>query len=101
MVAIRKDVHVNADKALSKLTSIAECTETLRQSGASKNVEELLNQELIIEGVNGSLEFSVIQAFCVPRINVSLVIIREHILSKIHRDRSQVIDVSVVFVSWQ
>ena len=37
----------------------------------------------------------------IPKIKVSLAKIREHILSKIHRDRSQVIDVSVVFVSWQ
>ena len=101
VIVIRKDVQSTADRALSRLTTITECTETLKRSGVSENVEVLLNQELIIEEANGSLNFRVIQAFCVPRIEISLVQIREYILSKIHRDKSQAIDASIVFVSWQ
>ena len=101
MNVIGKEVQANADKALSEVTSITECTEILTKSGVSGKIESLLNQELIIEEATDTLKFKVIQAFCVPKVKLSLVKIREHILSKIHTDERQDIDVSIIFTSWQ
>ena len=107
MNVIGKKLHAAADAELGKSKSmsgrpIIECTDILRRSGVSGRVEELLNHELIIEGANTVTNFTVIQAFCVmPKVKISLVKIREDILTSIHRNKSNMIDVSIIFVSWQ
>ena len=104
MNVLGKKLHAAADALLSKKSKsgppVIECTDILRGSGISSRVEDLLNQELIIEGARAE-NFTVIQAFCVMKVKISLVKIREDILSSIHRDKFNTIDVSVVFVSWQ
>ena len=104
MSVLGKQLHAAADALLNKNNKsdlpVTECTDILRESGISDRVEDLLNRELIIEGT--SIEnFTVVQAFCVRKVEISLVKIREEILTSIHRDKFNKIDVSIVFVSWQ
>ena len=99
-----KKLHAAAEALLNKNgrsgLPVTECTDILRESGISDRVEELLNRELIIEGESVE-NFTVIQAFCVRKVEISLDKIREEILTSIHRDKFNKIDVSIVFVSWQ
>ena len=104
MSILGKKFHTAADALLNKNKNnlpVAECTDILRESGISGQVEILLNHELIIEGTNTIENFTVVQAFCVRKVEISLLKIREEILTSIHRDRFNQIDVSIVFVSWQ
>lgn len=105
MNVVGKKVHAAADYRLSKTakTSMLDCTKTLRESGLSNGVEKLLSQELLIENKTSDFEiFTVIQAFCImPKVLLSLKDIQKYVLSRIHRDKSNRVDVSVVFVSWQ
>lgn len=103
MNVIGKEVHAKTDLELSKIAkeSIIDCTETVRDSGMSENVEKLLNQELVIEQLH-SAKFEVIQAVCImPHVKLSLVQIKEYVLKHIHHDEYGRIDVNIVFVSWQ
>ena len=93
------DSLLNSEKSLPGVPVI-ECTDILRESGISDRVEVLLNHELIIEGASVE-NFTVIQAFCVRKVEMSLVKLREEILTLIHRNQFHQIDVSVVFISWQ
>ena len=103
MNVLGKEVQTAADVALNRATHkpIAECTDILRESGVSDNVEELLNQELLIEGAN-AINFTVDQGFCIlPKFKLSLLKIREYFLNHIYHDRFNMINVSIVFISWQ
>jgi uncharacterized protein YifE (UPF0438 family) len=96
-----KNLHTAADALLSNQSiPVTECTDILRESGISSKAEELLNQELIIDEANVD-NFTVTQSFCIAKMNASLLQIREHILTSIHHNRYNMIDASIVFVSWQ
>ena len=98
-------LHTAADVLLTNKSKsglpVIECTDILRESGISCKVEELLNQELIIDEVNYVNNFTVVQAFCIVEMNVSLVKIREDILTFIYRNKFKTIGASIVFISWQ
>ena len=103
MNVLGKDLHAAADNKLTNnisKTHIIECTDILKDTRVSQKVEELLNNELIIDESNVD-NFTVIHAFCVIEMNVSLVKIRKQIFTFIHRKESNAIDSSIVFISWQ
>ena len=66
MNILGKKLHTDADALLNKKSKsdlpVVECTDILRESGISGQVEHLLNRELIIEGANTIENFIVIQA---------------------------------------
>ena len=101
-----KQLHASADALIDREKGksglrVFECTNILRESGISSRAEDLLNHELIIEGADVE-NFTVVQAFCIRKVEMSLVKLRDEILASIHRDKeSNEIDVSIVFVSWQ
>ena len=104
MNVVNKRVHADTDIKLHNTAEepILECTRILRESGLSRTVEGLLNQELLIE--NGSVidNFTVVQSFCImPSVKLSLIDIKKYVLGHIHCDKSDAVDVSVIFVSWQ
>ena len=105
MSILGKKLHTTADALLNKdgkpELPVVECTDILRESGISGQAENLLNRELIIEGANTIENFIVIQAFCIRKVEVSLLKIREDVFTSIHRDRFNQTDVSIVFISWQ
>jgi hypothetical protein len=105
MSVLGKQLHAAADALLNKNSKsdipVAECTGILRESGISGQVENLLNRELIIEGANTIENFTVVQAFCVRKVEISLLKLKDEVLTLIHRDRFNQIDASIIFVSWQ
>ena len=102
--AIGSHIHYSVDTKLKNLStndSVVDCSQISEESGLAREVERLLNQELLNVNLHDD-KFAVVQAFCImPSVKVSLTEIQTFVLEHIDRDVCGDIDTSIVFVSWQ